>query len=78
MAKKKVESREMADALWQRVELPSSGAASLSRISSRGHSGFNHFRKLLIHYVKLECSFVTLNHLAAVGIAFRKVTPSDN
>jgi IS5 family transposase len=37
------------------------------------HSGFNRFRKLLVRYEKLECSFVALNHLAAAIIALRKV-----
>jgi transposase len=38
------------------------------------HSWFNRFRKLLVRYEKLERSFVALNHIAAVIIAFRKVT----
>ena len=37
------------------------------------HSWFNRFRKLLVRYEKLECSFLGLNHLAAAIIAFRKV-----
>ena len=37
------------------------------------HSWFNRFRKLLVRYEKLECSFIGLNHLAAAIIAFRKV-----
>lgn len=42
------------------------------------HSWFNRFRKLLVRYEKLERSFVALNHLAAVIIAFRKVPASVN
>jgi transposase len=37
------------------------------------HSWFNRFRKPLVRYEKLERSFVTLNHIAAAIIAFRKV-----
>jgi putative transposase len=37
------------------------------------HSWFNRFRKLLVRYEKLECSFLGPNHLAAAIIAFRKV-----
>lgn len=37
------------------------------------HSWFNRFRKLLVRYEKLECSFLALNHIAAAIIAFRKV-----
>lgn len=42
------------------------------------HSWFNRFRKLLVRYEKLECSFTALNHLAAAIIAFRKVPLSIN
>jgi len=37
------------------------------------HSWFNRFRKLLVRYEKLHCTYVALNHLAAAIIAFRKV-----
>ncbi len=37
------------------------------------HSWFNRFRKPLVRYEELECSFVALDHLAAATIAFRKV-----
>jgi IS5 family transposase len=42
------------------------------------HSWFNRFMKLLVHYEKLERSFVALNQLAAAIIAFRKVPLSVN
>lgn len=42
------------------------------------HSWFNRFRKLLVRYEKLECSFLGLNHLAAAIIAFRKVPLAIN
>jgi transposase len=42
------------------------------------HSWFNRFRKLLVRYEKLECSFLGLNHLAAAIIAFRKVSLTVN
>lgn len=42
------------------------------------HSWFNRFRKLLVRYEKLECSFLGLNHLAAAIIAFRKVSLTIN
>ena len=42
------------------------------------HSWFNRFRKLLVRYEKLECSFLGLNHLAAAIIAFRKVSLATN
>ncbi len=42
------------------------------------HSWFNRFRKLLVRYEKLECSFLGLNHLAAAIIAFRKVRLTIN
>jgi hypothetical protein len=37
------------------------------------HSWFNRFRKLLVRYENLERSFLALNHLAALIIAFRKI-----
>mgnify|MGYP003382499625 CR=1 FL=1 len=37
------------------------------------HSWFNRFRKLLVRYEKLDCSFLALNHLAACIVAFRKI-----
>jgi hypothetical protein len=37
------------------------------------HSWFNRFRNLLVRYEKLERSFLTLNHLAASIMAFRKI-----
>jgi len=37
------------------------------------HSWFNRFRKLLVLYEKLACSFIAHNHLAASIIAFRKI-----
>ena len=42
------------------------------------HSWFNRFRKLLVHYEKLERSFLALNHLAAAIIVFRKVPMKVN
>jgi len=42
------------------------------------HSWFNRFRKLLVRYEKLHCSFVALNHLAAAIIVFRKIKFSVN
>jgi transposase len=42
------------------------------------HSWFNRFRKLLVRYEKLECSFLGLNHLAAAIIAFRKIKLTIN
>jgi transposase len=42
------------------------------------HSWFNRFRKLLVRYEKLECSFLGLNHLAAAIIAFRKIPLAIN
>jgi IS5 family transposase len=42
------------------------------------HSWFNRFRKLLARYEKLERSFMALNHLAALIIAFRKVPLAVN
>ena len=42
------------------------------------HSWFNRFRKLLVRYEKLECSFLGLNHLAVAIIAFRKVSLVTN
>ena len=42
------------------------------------HSRFNCFRKLLVRYEKLHCTYVALNHLAASIIAFRKVTLAVN
>ena len=42
------------------------------------HSWFNRFRKLLVRYEKLACSFLGLNHLAAAIIAFRKVKLTIN
>lgn len=37
------------------------------------HSWFNRFRKLLVRYEKLDCSFLALKHLAAAIMAFRKI-----
>jgi len=42
------------------------------------HSWFNRFRKLLVRYEKLECSFLGLNHLAAAIIVFRKIPLAIN
>lgn len=42
------------------------------------HSWFNRFRKLLVRYEKLHCTYVALNHLAASIIAFRKVPLTVN
>ena len=37
------------------------------------HSWFNRFRKQLVRYEKLDCSFLALNHIAASIMAFRKI-----
>lgn len=37
------------------------------------HNWFNRFRKLLVRYEKLDCSFLALNHLAASIMVFRKI-----
>mgnify|MGYP001013621470 CR=1 FL=1 len=42
------------------------------------HSWFNRFRKLLGRYEKLDRSFLTLNHLAASVMAFRKIKSGKN
>ena len=42
------------------------------------HSWFNRFRKLLVRYEKLDCSFIALNHLAASIMAFRKIKLDAN
>ena len=42
------------------------------------HSWFNRFRKLLVHYEKLDRSFLALNYLAAAIIAFRKIKGTVN
>lgn len=42
------------------------------------HSWFNCFRKILVRYEKLHCTYVALNHLAAAIIAFRKVPLTVN
>ncbi len=42
------------------------------------HSWFNHFRTLLVRYEKLDRSFLSLKHLAASIIAFRKIKLGDN
>ena len=42
------------------------------------HSLLNRFRKLLMRYEKLDCSFIALNHLAAAVIEFRKAPLTIN